>query len=274
MHSHLWIACAVSALALEYFLLEKIAFQYTYVWILGAGTCLFYSLHRLMQIRIYKKVESPRIQELQSHRKLYVLASFISLLILTILLPQLGIKKAAWFVLLSIPFTLYLLPLFKNQKRLRDLPYVKIFIIALGWTILTLIVPNILYTEMPISRLIAISVEHFAYIFLLTLPFDIRDIKDDQALGLKTLITLKNVQSGKRISTVISIFYLLFITALFASQTISWEAYIAYLFAMICIMAGTKKAHPERSNAYYSFYLDAIPILRFLLFYGLMQIQT
>ncbi len=273
IHSHLWIALAVGAFGMEYFLLAEMPFEFTYILVLCSATMLFYSLHRSMQIRSYADIDSQRIRELRSNRNLYIGTALLSSIVFLALLPTLGYEQGAIFMLLALPFLLYLIPVFKNKKRGRDLPYVKIFLIALGWTILCLVVPNVLYGHMTNTQLILLGMEHFVFIILLTIPFDIRDVLDDNAVGLKTLINLKSVQYSKRLSLVLCIFYLIYISVLFGMQTIPWQAFIAYIFAILCIIGGTQKALPTRSDLYYSFYLDGIPILRFLLFYLLIQLE-
>lgn len=100
----------------------------------------------------------------------------------------------------------YSVPFFKmkgDYKRLRDLPFAKIFIIALVWSCITFILPYI-ESEIRLSvlQILVILSTRFLFILALTIPFDIRDIETDRQYGLKTLAHITGERQGYFISCI------------------------------------------------------------------------
>ena len=77
----------------------------------------------------------------------------------------------------------YILPLV-FRKRLRDIGRAKIVMISIVWALLP-ILSNIAPGQLTINSLIFL--EHFAFIFALTIPFDIRDQRRDRRAKVSNL---------------------------------------------------------------------------------------
>jgi 4-hydroxybenzoate polyprenyltransferase len=87
----------------------------------------------------------------------------------------------------------YALPMFGSGKGLRDLPYLKVFLIAFSWGYLTVPVTAVeLGVRMDPSGW-SLFIERTLFVFAITVPFDIRDLPYDdpeertfpQVLGVK-----------------------------------------------------------------------------------------
>lgn len=74
---------------------------------------------------------------------------------------------------------LYSMPLIK----IREVPYLKIFVIAGVWSLSTALLPSIFLNKF--SSLLLL--ERFLFVFTITMPFDIRDMAVDKKYGLKTI---------------------------------------------------------------------------------------
>ena len=114
--------------------------------------------------------------------------SIISLLISVLIAKREVLIALLPFALITI---FYSLPVFKKEKnifRLREIPVIKIFLIAFVWSAATIFLPVILseenYDKLHVTLMF---IERFAFIFAITIPFDIRDIQDDKESGLKTI---------------------------------------------------------------------------------------
>ena len=84
--------------------------------------------------------------------------------------------------------SLYVLPVFKNGNRLRDINFIKIFVISFVWAGLTALLPIAKETfPTPNNITTMLFLERFIYIFAITLPFDIRDQEVDNLSGVKTI---------------------------------------------------------------------------------------
>ena len=108
------------------------------------------------------------------------------------------IYESIWFYL--FPFAVislaYVLPVYKSQSgwlRLRDVPFIKIVLIALTWAFVTEGLPSILAT----SKMEFLPFfERFLFIFAITIPFDIRDLHFDH-IRLKTIPQVFGVNKAK-----------------------------------------------------------------------------
>lgn len=70
---------------------------------------------------------------------------------------------------------------------LRQVPYLKLFLIALVWTLMGVCLPH-LWHDMTLNRTsVVLMLMRFMFILAITLPFDIRDGVADKVQGIKTL---------------------------------------------------------------------------------------
>jgi len=87
----------------------------------------------------------------------------------------------------------YALPVFR-KKRLRDFPFLKIFLIALVWTWLTAWLPALELHRLHEAATRWMLAERSLFIFGITLPFDLRDRQTDTAAGISTLPSIMDVR--------------------------------------------------------------------------------
>src|SRR5690554_6262214 len=76
----------------------------------------------------------------------------------------------------------------KTRRRLKDIPGLKIFLIALVWAAVSVLLPA-LHAGVPLgSEDVALTfLARMVFIFAITLPFDIRDMRGDARAGIRTL---------------------------------------------------------------------------------------
>lgn len=96
---------------------------------------------------------------------------------------------------ITILYSLPLIPTKTGGKKLRDVGMLKIFLIAFIWTVSTAILP-VLQCEASFqnTRTWLIILEKILFIFAITLPFDIRDLAYDESRKLKTIPMLIGVK--------------------------------------------------------------------------------
>jgi len=105
----------------------------------------------------------------------------------------------------------YYLPLlpFKNKKRLRDIGWLKIAVLAGVWTTATAILP-IIYLQKSISDYPFEILLRFVFIFALCVVFDIRDMRADLQNNIHTLPNAVGIRNSYRlIHTAIVLFAVL-----------------------------------------------------------------
>lgn len=172
-------------------------------------------------------------------------------------------------LLALVPFFLFTLfyvvpiPINKNKETvLRSVALLKLFLIAISWAGVTVLVPLINYNVSIQYNEVIIFIQRFFFIVVITLPFDIRDLSFDNA-SLKTLPQVLGIQKSK----VFGLFFLmLFLGLEFIKDTMTSETLqLHFLVAMISLFFLFKAT--ENQNKYYSaFFVEGIPIVWLLLF--------
>jgi len=173
-------------------LLQQEQGLHPYLFIIFFATFFDYNLHRLYTLHFASEaLKGERHAWLLKNKMLfYLLMACASLGFL------ISIFYAKTEVLIAlIPFAFitifYSIPFIRwNNKliRLRDLPYLKIFFIAINWTMITVILPLVQYgPTISTIEIAGIVTARFFFILALCIPFDIRDIEIDKRAGLKTI---------------------------------------------------------------------------------------
>jgi 4-hydroxybenzoate polyprenyltransferase len=163
-----------------------------YLFIIFFATIFEYNLHRLITI-----LHNP--DALDDHKHSWVKKNTTAFYILVaasvagFLCAVLLAKPLVLLVLFPIGLItlFYSLPVFKNKKtifRLREIPGLKIILISIVWSASTILLPIVQSgIHFPAPHVAAMLLERFIFVFAITLPFDIRDMKPDQSSGLKTI---------------------------------------------------------------------------------------
>ena len=106
----------------------------------------------------------------------------------------------------------YVVPVFPKSPPLRELPYLKIAVIGLVWSIAIVWLP---FLDAPkqithgfdfqylIQSTIICSIPVFFFVVAITLPFDIRDIEFDKISNLKTIPQFLGVKKAKVLSEIL-----------------------------------------------------------------------
>lgn len=193
IESNLYIALSASVLTFAtQLLLHQLPGFHPYLFIIFFATFFDYNLHRLYTLHFAQAaLKGQRHAWLLRHTSLfYVLMALASVgflisitqaksEVLYILLPF-----AALTIFYSIPFLRWK----NNYIRLRDLPYIKLFLIAGNWTMITILLPLIQYGKtVDNSEIVWMVAERFFFVLALCIPFDIRDIDTDKEAGLRTI---------------------------------------------------------------------------------------
>ena len=193
INSNIYISFAASVLAIETQIQLGMRPQlHPYVFIIFFATLFEYNIHRLILVLTNKDaLNHHRHSWIKKNPKQFYFVVFFSIIgfLVSILLAKERVLIAlAPIGLLTI---FYSLPFFKKLKyvfRLREIPFLKIFLISFVWSVVTILLPiiqsNITYD---IGHLLLMLIERFIFVFAITIPFDIRDISDDRVSGLKTI---------------------------------------------------------------------------------------
>lgn len=227
LYSNIFIAlCAVALTAQTLFLLQKdLKTSPALLGLVFFSTWFIYALHRLVSWRkLDARLDIPRFQIIgayQQHIKLYALFSAVAAGLCFLYLERATQQALLLPALLSLG---YVLPFIgKRQLRLRDLHFVKIFLIAVVWAYVTVVLP--FFELQPLVNfcceptsypLWLLFLERALFIFIITLPFDLRDWKLDQHHAVKTIPTLLGPQKTIYLGLFLLVIWCLLITANYA----------------------------------------------------------
>ncbi len=235
----------------------------------AAATFFLYNIHKPITFFLKKQlVDNQRFLKTKSFSSpLSILTISAGLLCIYFFF---NIKTATqWYLIIAAFFSLaYVLPVF-GDKRLRDLPYIKIFTIAFVWAFVTVILPAQEYNNILDNHLKWMFVERALFVFALTIPFDIRDIDVDAKTNVKTIPLSMGVQKAKYlgISALIACMFIVFV--LNKQGVYSFKNTLALLLTYIVssfIVGFTQK---NRSDYYFYGLTDGMMLMQSLFFYAL-----
>ena len=231
-----------------------------YVLFIGAGTMLIYSLHRIVGIR---KVADSRLENrfalIRKYRSHLIVYASLAFIISSYCFIQFDWETRLLLLFPGLISLLYVLPILLNNKRLRDLSYIKIFLVAISWALLCGAIPLYMY-GIEGKDLYLFTAEKALFIFAITLPFDYRDVQVDREAGVKTMAHIfgSNIKYATMLSFVAAIVLMLMSDLYTDSQKII--LFISYL----AIETITRFAMNRKHDYYYSGLIDGTMILFYI----------
>lgn len=163
-----------------------------------------------------------------------------------------------WWIAATILLTLfYAVPVLPGGKNFRNVSGLKIGIIGLVWSIVTVMYPVVLYEKPLDQKLLLLVLQRFLFVSALILPFEIRDLKSD-ALSLGTIPQHIGIQNTK----ILGMFLLLVVASLeywlqsFVPNPLKWTYYILAVLAAFLLFS-----NPNRPIYFTTFWIEAIPVL-------------
>jgi hypothetical protein len=156
---------------------------------------------------------------------------------------------------------LYTLPFFPNRRNARNWAGVKIYIVALCWVGVTLVLP-ILNAEIAITSDFYLKcIQRFLLIFTLILIFEIIDLANDDP-HLQTVPQQIGVKRTKILGLLLLIpfYFLEFLKTNFDQKQLIVNLILVSVIALFLLFANEK-----RSKYYTSFWVESIPIMWWLM---------
>jgi 4-hydroxybenzoate polyprenyltransferase len=263
-----------------------ISFELAPLWILFFGTLLTYNLC----VFYTKGTASEKFEFIYKKRNALKVIFFLSLILL-IPAPFFLTLNQFWFLVhLAIISVFYTVPIHielpseeileeeingksdKNepiiQKKYfsvpawRNVPYLKIFLIAYVWASATVIFP-MLHENLIIQnpKTIALFFERFFFTLAITIPFDIRDKEGDKRVGLATLVSLLNPIFSKILALFLLVICFVLIYHFHTNYFLHFG--IVYILTAFLILFSSNK----RSEWYFTGFIDGLFVLEFLILF-------
>lgn len=267
--TNLLVAFAATAqMALTYFLLE-IPVKYALLVVEFTSTLLFYNFSLYLSLpKTVVKTPFARTNWILNHKKFFYGFSFICALALIYFGLQLDFFTQIFLVIIGLISALYAFPIFKYHNKwvnLRSIPYAKVFFISFIWLMSTFWLPILdsqLSGELSATHNLPIrSIHRYLFLFLCTLPFDLRDAKADKYYGIKTFSTQLGIKNSIRLINGLILLH----AALGFYLDVSIEILIA-LWVMDLIVIIFFNLWIVKRNDYLLYYLmDFFLVLQFIL---------
>lgn len=189
VYSNLFIAvCAILMINQTYdLLLHSERDKYLMGFVFSATICS-YSFHWYLTSE--SLVESPRIEWLKRNRIFHLIFFFIGIIGSAIFFFYL-LPHWYWLALSAVITFLYSAPKIPHPyfRSLRKVAIGKTIFLALVWMYVTTMLPVIIASERFTIPVILFVVGRFFFIYAICIMFDFRDRADDQAAGIRSMVT-------------------------------------------------------------------------------------
>ena len=281
--SNIFVSLCAASLSYATAIIFQIAADFFTSLFVFFSTLSVYNFHR---IAVSEKLEtvaflSYRHKWIIQHKKGLTAITAISI-IASIFIYLFEFSNKGNIFLLLFPFSLLALwyvvdirkffPFFKNGvKPLRTVPYIKIVLISITWTAVTawLVIIELGLDLLSVPVLL-LSAERLLFIFAITLPFDIRDMKQDQAMNIKTFPIMLGVDKTKQLAygalILFSLLSVLRAILIPADPMIAVALVTSALLAIYIVsLSGSNK-----SEYYYSGLVESTMLIQFLLLFQMV----
>jgi 4-hydroxybenzoate polyprenyltransferase len=265
LYSNFWIACCAVAMTLQTQLLLHGQLEYNpLIGLIFFATLMVYAVHRIVGLfRLQEFIQEGRyfiINKFKSHIWIYATVGLLGSIYCFFQLQrpvQIAIVLPAFFSMG------YILPVFgrSTKLRLRDFNGIKIFLVASVWAYVTVLLPALQYPVAQ-STIIWMFIERFIFVFAITLPFDIRDLKVDEFNQVKTIPSVLGI--NRTLLLAMGLLDIFWIICYFSYDlNVFWAMLATALFTALLIYQSPKQQH----DYYFTGFLDGTMILQPVLVY-------
>lgn len=204
-------------------------------------------------------------------RSLRAIQIFSFLALIPVIYTGLLLPRAViWGTLFFGLFTLFYAVPLPGMHNLRSLAAIKIFIVAWVWAGVTVYLPWVMEpTEMTVPWVVTF-LSRFAFVFALTLPFEIRDLRfDDRAL--KTIPQMVGSTRTKWLGIIV----------VMGSLGLQWwlvpsdQAFqYGLIWGSLLLILGLWRSTKKQSRYFASFWIESIPILWYVFLFVLSVLSN
>jgi 1,4-dihydroxy-2-naphthoate octaprenyltransferase len=269
-YSNFWIAACATAMILQTQLLLNDEVTFTpLAGLVFCSTLFLYAIHRI--VGLFK------VQPFTKTGRYQVISTFKNHIIFYAVAAAIGGLYFFWQVSFSVKMALiipgilsmaYVLPFLSGKRRLRDLNFIKIFLVAIVWSWVSVLLPYLEMSKPFDSSLIFMTLERAFFIFAITLPFDIRDLKVDAHNNVQTIPARIGTRKSKYLAAVlmaISMFFVLLNT--YTHFYSLWTAFGLLISAFITVFI-INYSDRTQEDYFFTGLVDGMMLVQFGLVFG------
>jgi 4-hydroxybenzoate polyprenyltransferase len=271
LFSNIFIATCAIAQGLLTYKFISVSPSMPVLAILFVSTICIYNFS-LLQSRPKHPEKSPfiRVRWIFAHYKLILITSLLAAVSLVPLFFLLSLNAQILLSILGIISLAYNMPLFSAGGRkfgLRNIPGIKLFMIAFVWSASCVALPiieaeSLNQTSISVTDTFILFVKRFLFVAAITIPFDIRDLFQDREANLKTIPVILGEKKAYIFCIGMLIAYLLLLVLYQHNRASNY-----FLPLLLTIMASgwlIFKAGFKKNEYYYFLLLDGMLILQYL----------
>ncbi|MBK9591726.1 MAG: UbiA family prenyltransferase [Crocinitomicaceae bacterium] len=255
IYSNIWIALAAVSLNLYFYRLTQQEPDWLVCAFVFSATLFIYNFQRIVKLRTATAFSGDRLIWIKRNFLLSNLLTIIGLLLSLFLFFLLETRTVFLLIPIGIVALFYVGKfLLKNVGGFRDIPFLKVYFVSISWVSVSVMLPLLNSHEDLTETVWITGASVFLLVFSIAIIFDLRDANMDE----KAKRTVPQLV-GKNWTILIAIMAL-FLSMIFPVliDASNWT------IALPVIVLGTiliVNASEEKSDFYFSFYLDGILIL-------------
>ena len=267
VYSNIHIALIAAALSLEtniFFGIRPLGIAPGFIF---CATWLVYNLGYFNAM--FSKELSYREQArwMKARMAYWVFSILLALLALLYLFTKFGFSAKVTLVsfgFLTFIYILHDVNLFGKYISIRSIPYLKVFIVATTWSVIT-ILPQLIDSKDYLEDLNWkwLLVERFFFILAITLMFDVRDLNNDPK-KLHTIPQIIGIAKSKWLSLIFLVVATIGLLKLNLNTFQFFGVLLVYLLTIIMIY----HSQPEKDDIYYTGWFDGVMGLHALAIIG------
>ena len=271
LFSNIFISiCAAAQVALTYQLLN-VKPDLKLIVLVFLATLVLYNLSLILS-KPEKLTDSPfkRTHWFFSRQRFTTSLTLIASFMVLMISLSLSIQAQLLLAFLGSIALAYNIPIFRiaHQKiSLRNIPGLKLFVIALVWSSTAVLLPIIELEHqqsliVSTKTLVLLLAHRFIFLTAIIVPFDIRDLYQDKINALKTIPVVLGESKSYLISQLLLVGCMALTTFQFSPyEPALWTLNFSTLIASLLVFKSQKK----RNEYYYFLFLDGVLLLPWLL---------
>jgi len=266
LYSNILIAYAALCMYLQTLcLISGNLYLNNYSLCLFAGTVALYTSHRLIGLgKLSKSFTVGRFATIARWKQGLLIWMILAIIAAIYFFLHLDWSIQLWMLIPALLSVSYVIPFLSGKRRLRDVNFTKIFIIALAWAWLTGLIPCIQY-KVALPFTVLICLERAAFIFAITIPFDVRDLEVDAQTSVQTIPGRIGLKASKWLSWAILLLMLLAAATLYILGYYDLTTLTALFGSFLLTGLLIQQMHPRLPDQYFTGLVDGTMIVQLVL---------
>ncbi|TGE20409.1 hypothetical protein E5K00_20650 [Hymenobacter aquaticus] len=268
LYSSVLVAAAATSLTWATFLFWRVHIPFRLATLIFTATLFLYNIDSVLPYKFRQQavLSGRKLWMIQHRRELFLLA-LGSLAVAALLFWLDGWRHLTLFLghlaAISLLYSFPILKLRGHWRALRDLPLLKVFLIAYVWAAITVWVPALYLGKALMAPVVMVLFSRrFFFILALAFVFDIRDYTKDLLSGTRTFPGIFGIRAAKAIALLS-----LAVSALLIPPGLSATHLLVLTLPTVLTGFIIWFADETRPDYYFALLADGIMVVQFLAVY-------